>query len=537
MKKNTTCEKDYKSTEVIKRLCLSKGRRPFYILLLTLFAILNMLFIPTLFTARTGLFDENDVCAIFILFALVGILILLVIMPPFYLKKRNVEEGASEPKASAWLKILSLWISECVYVIAQMLVFVVCSVLSPVFDLAFIVALLVAIAVCLLLFIWTIICAGLYLVARSTQWYFIGFFTLSIAPIVISQGCYEIYNLSPLLLYAEWNPLNFNIFAVVIALFGYPVALLLALAIIGVLVYICHRVKIHRKINRSALLVAYKMILIFLISLSGGFLVAKKFIGDYQISLQYILAFLMTVFVVATGLVCLNFRKEKLLVRGGIIFVALAVSSALVLGVIPAKAQKEAYILPDIEDIESVELFLDSIEEFEVDKYFEDCIELHKILLELFEDGYLPDKTEQPYTEPECIADMWEDINFRYKLKNGKGFSREYRDLKDPAFDEFYIELLQSDMYAYSLQKTEMNNPRMQIFGKWCELPESCIEELLKTYCDELKKADKSAFYEGYGTIRLTDVYDYRDRIIYIPLSFTKTRELAESYINLYREW
>ena len=183
---------------------------------------------------------------------------------------------------------------------------------------------------------------------------------------------------------------------------------------------------------------------------------------------------------------------------------------------------------------------MDSIEEFEVEKHFEDCIDLHGVLLELFEDGYLPDETEYPYKEPECIADLWEDANFRYKLKDGKYFHREYRDLKDSAFDKFYIQLMKSDMYAYSLQKIKPDNPQMRYFyygddnGKWCELPESCIVELLNTYCDELKMADKSAFYEDYETIRLTGVYDYRDRIIYIPLSFTDTRNLAINYINQY---
>ena len=156
----------------------------------------------------------------------------------------------------------------------------------------------------------------------------------------------------------------------------------------------------------------------------------------------------------------------------------------------------------------------------------------------MFEDGYLPDETEHPYKEPECIADLWEDANFHYKLKDGKSFHREYRDLKDSAFDEFYIRLMKSDMYAYSLKKTKLDNPQMHYYygdpdGKWCELPESCVEELLKTYCDELKKADKSAFYEGYETIRLTGVYDL-SRVLYIPLSFTDTRNLAITYINQY---
>ncbi len=535
-------QKSHQTFDSVRRICLSKNRIPFYIILALLFVILNIFSVPSLFTSGNDLFDTNDTPIILIVFMLIGFFILISIVTPFWLQKKNTETiDADEPQSSAQLKILSLWVPFCIYIIAQMMVFGICEILSPQFNIPFIAILLSCVALCILIFVWIIICACLYFVVRSIHWYFIGFLALNFAPIIISWGCYKIYNVSPLVLYKSWNPLNFNLFISLAALFGHPIVLLLVLGIIiGIFVYMWRREKNHRTIILTAFSIVYKIIVIFLISLSGAFLLSSHFIGKNQISLNFIFCFLVVALSVAILLTFFTFRRNRLLLRTGITIFAVFVSSALILGVIPAKAQKDAFILPQKEEMESVELFLDSIETFEVDNHFEDCIDLHRVLLELFEEGYLPDKTEYPYKEPECIADLWENVNFYYKLKDGKILHREYRDLKDPAFDEFYIRFLKSDMYAYSLQKTKMENPEMRYFhygddmGKWCELPESCVKELLKTYCDELKKADKSAFYEEYETIRLTGVYDFRDRIIYIPLSFTNTCNLATQYLNMY---
>lgn len=543
MRNKLVSESNHKTLNFVKSLCLSKNRVPFYIVLGFLFVILNLFCVPSLFSSGNDLFDADDTPIILIAFTLIAFLILISIITPYWFKKESIEKMVEdELQPSVWNKIFSLWIPFCFYIIAQMIVLGFCEKISPYFNTSFIVILFNGIALCGLIFVWITICAVLYFVARSVRWYFIGFLALNFAPIIISQGCYEIYNVSSLVLHKTWNPLSFNLFVVSAAtLFNYSTIFLLVTGvIIGVFMYLQHRKKNPRILGLTTFSIIYKILVIFLISLSAAFLLSRLFMGESQISFNYILCFLVVALSVSIVFGYFAFRRNKLISRIIITSLAVVVSCALILGAIPYSVQKEAYILPDIEDIESVELFLDSIEEFEVDEYFDDCIELHKILLELFEDGYLPDETEYPYNEPECIADLWEDANFRYKLKDGKSFYREYRDLKDSAFDEFYIRLMKSDMYAYSLQKTEINNPQMRYFsfgddiGKWRELPESCIEELLKTYCDELKTADKSAFYEGYETIRLTGVYDFRDRIIYIPLSFTDTRNLAITYVNQY---
>lgn len=524
----------------VKRICLSKKCIPLYIILTLLFVRLNIFFVPNLFSAGSDLFVTNDIPVLLAIFTLIAFLILISIITPFWLKKRKTEAvDEDEPQPSGGVKIFSLWVPFGFYIIAQMIVLGFCENRSSFLNISFIVILLSGIVIGGLIFVWITICAGIYFVARSVGWYFIGFLALNFAPVIISWGCYEVYNINSLIPHKIWNPLNFNLFAASGFVLTRPIIAFLALGVfVGVFAYMLPRLRKRNIISLAATSSVYKILVIFLISLSASFLMAKPFMLKYQISLKYILCFLVVALLVSIVFGYFTFRKNKPISRIVITVLAVGVSCALILGAIPYNAQREAYILPDKEDIESVKLYLDSIEEFEVDKHFEDCIDLHRTLLELFEDGYLPDETEYPYKEPECIADLWEDANFNYKLKDGKSFYREYRDLKDSAFDEFYIRLMKSDMYAYSLQKTEMNNPQMRYYsdgeGKWCELPESCVEELLKTYCDELKMADKSAFYEAYEGIRLIGVYNSLDRIIYIPISFTDTRNLAITYINQY---
>jgi len=503
-----------------------------------LFILLNIFTVPNLFSSGGWLFDTEDRAVLLSVAALIVFLILIIILTPSRLKKKNTERVDDEPQPSVWDKIFAFWLPFCFYIIAQMIVLGICEKYSPYFDTSLIVILFNGIALCGLVFIWITICAVLYIVARSALWYFIGFLTLNFAPIIISYGCYEIYNTISVAPYKAWNPFNFNLFFVsTVTSIGFPIVfILITSVIIGVFVYLWRRNKKLKIIGLTAFQIIYKILVIFLISLSAAFYLSSLFIGEVQIAFNYILCFLVVALLVSIVMCYFAFRRNKPISRTIITGLAVVVSCTIIWGFIPSTAQKEAYILPDIEDIESVELFLDSIETFEVDKYFEDCIDLHSFLLKLFKDGYLPDETEYPYEEPECIADLWENASFRYKLKNEKYFNRDYRDLKASAFDDFYIRLMKSDMYAYSLQKTEIANTQIQILGKWCELPENCIEELLKTYCDELKKADKSAFYENYNIIQFNVANDRGKRRIYIPVSFTDTEKLATEYINMYAE-
>lgn len=535
-------ETPHKAVHAIKHLCLSKGRIPFYGIL-SGFASVSLFLLVLMVFSGDSFFEETDIYAIFVVFVLLGVLILLSIMTPLCLRKRTTEAtDEAETLPSMHVKILSLWIPMCLHVTALMVLFGICGMLSPGFNMSLVTQLTTGIGLCGLLFIWTLSCAGLYYFANSGFWYYVGFLVLNFAPIMISLGCYSIYNVNPLVPHEEWNPLFFNLFVLSGTLLLKPIVLFLVSGItFGIFACMGRRGRSSGRTSLVTFSVAYKMIVIFLVSLSAGFLLSSPLMGRNEISFihlffAYLFCFFIVTLPVAIFLVYCTFRKDKLRFRMGITILAVVVSSALILGVIPAICQNKAYMLPDKEEIERVELFLDSMEQFEVDEHLDDSLSLHQSLLDLFEEGYMPKRTHQPDEEAECIADLWENVTIRYKLKDGKTFYRDYVGLKDPVFDEWYIGLLQSDMYAYSLQKTKIDEPVMRCeYGDRparCELSESCVKELLATYCSELKKADKSAFYEKCATIRLAGVYEKGDRFLYIPLSFTETQNLVTEYLD-----
>ena len=86
-----TKPKNHQTFDSVKRICLSKNRIPFYLIVAFLFVILNLFFIPGLFSSGNDLFDANDTPIILIAFTLIGFLILISILTPFWLKKKSTE--------------------------------------------------------------------------------------------------------------------------------------------------------------------------------------------------------------------------------------------------------------------------------------------------------------------------------------------------------------------------------------------------------------------------------------------------------------
>ena len=115
--------KSHQIFDSVKRICLSKNRVPFYIVLGLLFVILNLFSIPSLFSSGNDLFEANDTPIILIAFTLIAFLILISIVMPYWLKKKSTEMiKEDELQPSVWDKIFSLWIPFCFYIIAQMIV-------------------------------------------------------------------------------------------------------------------------------------------------------------------------------------------------------------------------------------------------------------------------------------------------------------------------------------------------------------------------------------------------------------------------------
>lgn len=537
----------FETFKTMRRLCFSRSRTPLYIALTAIFVLLNLAFISSIISTDGFLFDETDIYYIFWMFAAAGILVLIFIMTPSCLGKQGTEpfdKDVAEPSDTAYLeastcmKILSLWIPICFYIIAQTMVFGICRMLYPSFKISLFTDLATCIYLCYLIFVWIMICVCLYFAARSVRSYLFGLAVLNLAPIVIIGGCFEVYNSNVLTPHKNWNPLLLNPFTVFAQMLGKPIFMLLcSMVAAAVFVYIGHREKKGGRSGSPTVLVVYKMIAIILTSLSLAFLLIG-FGQSMQISLKTVIIFFVAGLSSAILISYLTFRESKPFLQTGIIGFTVLISSSLIFGIIPARAQQDAFVLPDKEEIESVRIFLDSMEETDASKhFFDECVDLHELLLDSFREGYLPDEYDPPYKEPECIADVWDTVTIDYKLKDGGTLYRYYRRLNAPAFDAFFIEYLKSDAYAYSLQQTVAAGREIRYFlygeneHKWCKLPRSCFEVLIMTYCAELKNADSSAFYENYEAVRLIGE---NNRILYIPLSFTETRELLGDYTDRY---
>lgn len=502
--------------KAVWRLCFSKQRLPFYIMLALFVIPLNLLVIPGLFSSGSDFFGPDAPWQILLLLVSVLLFVGMAIMAPFCLMW-ECTEAAGREEQPLWVKMLALCLPFWAYLLLQALVLSVCVSLSSHIKTPFMVPVLYVLVLCVVVFLWSLLCLCLCTISKNIKQYAVGFLTLHLAPLVIAEGINTVYESNPLLPPGPLDPLR--------------LVPIVAAVIIGVVLLLRRLL-----VNRETVSTVYSMILIFLIALSCGFLAARPFLLYTSLAACFFVGVSL-----ATALLFawLAFRNDRPVRRMIFSCTAVALAVVLILVGVPAVAHKTAYTLPKAEDITRVEISLDSIETFEMDEQIAGCLALHEELLELFK-HHKPDERLDVYTEPHCIADLWNDVSFRYVMKDGPWFYRDYRRLNDAAFDAFYISLLQSDVYAYSLQDTQMHRPQMRYSAAgadWagaCELPEICVRELLDTYGAELKNADTAAFYEPYATIRLQGVYKDRDRILYVPQSFSKTRDLANTYAHMY---
>ncbi len=377
MKNNLTHQK---SIDSLKRVFFSKNCIPVYYILGAMFVFLNVILLPGLFQPGNEYLDTDFSYIIFLVFASFGILFLTYIMAPICLKKKDTQANdENEQTAPAFVKILSLWITVCVCMVVQMLIFGICTILSKYFDLPFINILLACLSLCVLYLVWIILFSLLYFCTRSVSWYVTGFFVFNFAPIIISRGCYDIYNLNPVVPNLDWNFLQFNLFTLsAIFCFNPIIMILMAVIAIGILMCMWWLWKKHCTINFSVISSIYKMITVVLVSLSCGFMFSYSCMDEAKISQTYIIRFLIVALVVAAATAFIVFRKNKMLLHTGIAVLVVAISSALILGGIPARTHKAAYYLPKPEKIESVNLFLSSTYELEIkEEHFDEVVDLH----------------------------------------------------------------------------------------------------------------------------------------------------------------
>ncbi len=511
---------------ILKRLIFSKKWAVFYVVVGILVALVDASILPDFLGPQGDGFGRDFSYVIFmVLFWAGALLALSTILPVWLGRKASDEEG--QPPIPAWIKMLSLWIPLAALSVVQTLIFSFCALVVADFEVLALI-LRVGLASVVMLLAWILLCALVYFAAGSVGWYFLGLLTIHLAPGIIGWGYCAIYNAHPLVNYLDWNFFNSNLFIVVGALCSRPLLMLIVLAVtLGGFVLVMWSPKIR---DNGWILTVYKWIVIFSAALCAGCLVAARSEGLGR-------ALLLTgvTLAVAVGLSILVFPKNKPLLHMGVPIVAAVVCAVLMVTVLPKAVEKEVYSLPDAKKIESVQWTFDSMEGYEVREDFEDCLALHATLLDLFKEGYLPEESDPYGNDSYCIAELWEDVDISYQLKNGERVWRSYRNLKDPAFDDFNIAFLKSDMYRNLLLGMDLGNLKMHYYAEsnydWeRELPENIMEQLIEIYCDELQEAEESAFYEGYEKMELSVKDEYEKRTLYIPLSFEKTREFVRRF-------
>ncbi len=527
---------------VIRAFKHSKNNKVFHFGFSAFLVIFNLWLLRGLFSAGSEYMDANSLYAIILVFVLAVIFLVLIFMAPMAFRRN--EKGRYIHKGIAQ-KILSIWVPLSFYLLIQMVILAVCNLLSPYFDLPIYNVVFTALGLFAVLFLWAAICVIVYYLWQNIGGYILGIAVINLAPSLIVLSCFDIYNSNLLIYGSSENPLSYNIFLISGLLAGVkPIIFLLCFGVVfGIFALLHKKAKNFSKTAVAKLFTPYKIAIILLSSVTIGFIAGRLITGDANPTIKYILTCLISALVFAVFWTWFAFRKNKPIIKTAVVFVATITALSLALFAIPAKSQKDANFLPDYNDVEKVEIFLDSMEDFETDAHFDECVELHGDLLRLL-DANPPKECDLAGHNGGRLAERWEDFKVSYHLKNGECVHRSYRDLCDDVYDDFYIKLLQSDFYAHALKQTKMDNPEMRYrsfggdeMGDWCELPAESVNNLINTYCEELKNAERKAFYEECETIRLTGVYGYDDRIIYLPYSFTETRAKAQQYIETYKNY
>lgn len=495
---------------------------------------MNMMLIPALFhSAGDSYIGTDGGYVIMMCIYGIGIFLTVFFLAP-YQSKIQID-------GSDRLKRFVIGLPIFVVTILQSSIYSLCALFSRYFDLFPLTVFFHGVLICVLTYLLILACEKLYKLSGSMLFGWLGVINFIISPIFLTYFLESLYSLN------SAAPAFQESFV--------RIALLFVLILAHVTAMLVKEAKRAKDENADffSVMAAQKMITAFPMSLTIAYLLMLQFGSKVTLSLSYILTFSAIAIAVLTVFVLIIFIKHKPFVKIIISDILAVVTIALIFALVPMIANKKTNELPKASQISEVDIFVDNDEYFTVKAHTKDILEAHEYLLGLFKQGYT-ENDHSSYDDPTCIADLWEDFDVTYTLKGGRIFSREYRRLNDPAFDEFYIKLIQSDMYSYSLCKTEIYKPvlsyefktgelnafgKSRILVKKCEPPEAIIQELLETYCEELKNAERSAFYEGFDTVVLENVYAYKDfksesRNIYLPLSFTKTREKINSIITEY---
>ena len=518
-----------------------------YILPFILLVILNITAFENLFERSEGNIFEGGAYALIYFVMMAGILLMVAATTPFCFAK-NIGDDVScdqppktdEPQPDdspvfTWGKFLSVVIPSGTVIAIQTVFFAVCAMFSWTEDASLLSILLIGLVCMLIAAVWTLVSSFVYCVAGSVMWYLAGMVIINFAPVLIVGGCCEIYNAHPSAPFADYNPLNF------VTIIGLPAVMInswvgfaVVVAVVGVILllkWLNDRKKIN--IDRAVVYTVYKFVMIILVSLSVAFMLTSLETGDQKISAAFVILFCVIALATAILMGFLVF-KGKRIVKIVSVALVVAVGCGCVFGVIPAVADADSEFLPKARDVEKVSINLTSTMEIKGSTNVEDCVEIHEELLNLFEQGYESDRSNQAYVEPKCIVDELEDFSVTYTLKNSKRVYRSYTNLRDPAFNTIFIKLLKSDFYLNSLKEINPYGNTVRYNNRSVTFLVDEFKTLINTYVNEMKNASDSVFYKNYFSLRFqySNGAEYYYTSIMIPVSFDKTKNYLYSVLE-----
>lgn len=510
-------------------------------LIVTVLCSVHTLIWTKAFFSNDNYVDANAIYQIALMLLMSTSLFVMACLTPIHIKTNP--DNLEDQQAGIVTRILALWLSISFNLVVQSVIYWFFSIISPAFTVSLLEIVLSLIGISLLAFVWVIFCTFIYLLANgSVKWYIIGFLTVNIAPMIIIDGCYDVYNKSSLTgIYNSTNLLNFNPFIVTVRILEplenlWVIAAILAVAALVAFIYrFADKQKFINIVNGG-----YKFIITILISLAVGFVVCGAY-TNAKLTLTKILTTIIVAVLTGVVISLITFGKKQLLkLLTVIILVAVFLSSVFICS--PIINHNNEYYLPDIDDIESIEFCLQNGEQIKITDNFDEILYINRDLIELFKKGYLPQDIDS-YPTRDCLANLWQDLTINYTLKNGQRVHKGYYDLIAPEFDDIFIRLVQSEAYLSSIKNStfawDYTRIRYQSFsGKvYCAVPPiNESRQFLQAYCDELANAEKSDFYEKVEHVEIAGIYYSDAGDLFLPPSFNQTRNLLHLYYEQYKD-
>ena len=285
------------------------------------------------------------------------------------------------------------------------------------------------------------------------------------------------------------------------------------------------------------------LIINFLVSLVGGYVIAKIFTGSGYADLDFWVFYLIGA-VLCSVTVGTIFSRGFKTVKNSLIKGSITVGVALVLCIatIVYAGYIEGYI-PRAEDIKTITvgnynnaIFYDN---------FDIVLDIHKMAVSDIknDDTYFKEKDEDiGYS---TLVQQVRNFNITYKLKNGSVVKRRYHSLYDNKYDDLIIRYIKSEEYLkrfkidseifkgkIDLSYSEFVGANKAFLFKQGTSDAKTVQKLYETYVDELRNADRKDFFEPISILEISGRKEnnkdgeFFSFSLEIPKSFVKTNAI-----------